>query len=270
MTGEASSDWAGRIERRVGERSARLEGRCRINALQPRRSMREPRAPLFAAALNPKCGIGFVHPNVAGTVFDEDGRHALAGQFAAVRRPGERPAGTLATSVLGTRSTLLTADLIAGRERPDSRHATHRTESRLAHRVDAGAEAADVAASATVIRVGCRVSTARVGRWGDGVGAHVHGRVEHCGVRRATNTSHALIRRDRARRTDVARASSRPDATLVVVVSTRGHERHTNQDCGREKTTLNRDAHADFPPRKPFHARRNAATTPSLGAGSGT
>ena len=225
------------------------------NASEPRRteqrwSMRGPRDTLLAAALYPKWRIGFVHQNVAWPIKNrEDRRHALASQFAAVRRPGERPSGTLATSVLDTRSTLLTADLIAGRERPDSRHATHRTKSRLAHRVDAGAEAADVAACATMTRIGRGISTSRIRRRGDGVGARVHGGAVHRGVpRRGTaHAGHTLICRDGARRADVTHTSSHPDAAFVIVVSARGHEHHTDQNCGREKTTLNRDAHADFP-----------------------
>ena len=207
--------------------------------------MRGPR-PLLAAALNPERAVGrVVYPNVAGTVGYEDGRHALAGQFAAVRRPRERPSGALATSVLDTRPSLLAADQVTRRRRTGSDHQTHGTQSWLARRVDAGAETADVAASATVTRIGRGISASRIWRWGVGV----HGRVEHRGVRRrgATDASDASIGRDRARRADVTRASSRPDTAFVVVVSTRGHEHHTDQDCGREQTTLNRDVHADFP-----------------------
>mgnify|MGYP000854698378 CR=1 FL=1 len=249
MTGEARSDWACRIDRTVGERWERLNGRGRINALQPRRSVREPRS-LLAAALNPERAVGrVVYPNVARTVSHEVGRHALAAQLATVGCPGEGPAGTFATSVLDTRSPLLAADEVARRRRTGSDHQTHGAQSRLASRVDAGAEAADVAASATMIRIGRGISASRVGRWGDGVGARVHGRIDHRGVSRrgAAHAGHTLIRRDGAGRADVTHTSSHPDAAFVIVVSARGHEHHTDQNCGREKTTLNRDAHADFP-----------------------
>jgi hypothetical protein len=251
MTGEPSWGGAARIDRRFRGTWAEFQGRRRnSSALQQRRSLRGPRDTLLAAALNPECGIGFVHPNVAWPIKNrEDRRHALASRLVAVRCPGERPSGALATSILDARAPLPATDELARRRRAGADHQTHGAQSRLAGRVDAGTEAADVAASATMIRIGRGISASRIRRRYDRVGACIHGgTVDRC-VRRqgATNTSHALIRRDRARRTDVARASRGPDATLVVVVSTRGHERNTNQDCGRKKTTLNRDAHADFP-----------------------
>ena len=223
--------------------------------------MRKQR-PLLAAASNPKRRVDrFVYSDVAWPINDpEDRRHAFASRLVAVRCPGERPSGALATSVLDTRSPLLAADQVTRRRRTGADHQTHGTQSRLARRVDAGAEAANVAASATVIRVGCRVSTARVGRWGDGVGACVHGRVEHRGVRRATNTSHALIRRDRARRTDVTHTSSHPDAAFVVVVSTRGCHEETNREQEGREMGFDRKGHGEKPRRPTSHADRVTAT----------
>ena len=52
-SGETSSDAVARVDRRVGERRSKFDGRWGINAAQKSRSMRELR-PLLAAALNPR------------------------------------------------------------------------------------------------------------------------------------------------------------------------------------------------------------------------
>jgi hypothetical protein len=113
-----------------------------------------------------------------------------------------------------------------------------------------------------VIRIGCRVSASRVGRWGDGVGARVHGRIDHRGVSRrgAAHAGHTLIRRDGAGRAHVTHTSSHPDAAFVIVVSTRGRREETNREQEGREMGFDRKGHGEKPRRPTSHADRVTAT----------
>jgi hypothetical protein len=243
------------------------------NALQQRQSIRETRAPLFAAALNPESRIGFVHPNVAGTVGYEDGRHALAGQFAAVRRPGVRVSGVSATPVRDARTPLFTADVITGRRGVESDAETLRAQARLTRRVDAVAELADDSAATAVVGVGRGVSTSRVPRVAGvtvraAVDGCVDGRIDTDG---STHPRHALVRGQGTGGTCTAETARFADRALAVVVSAcAGHEQGEHQ--GAQIQTINirggvseEMTHFSGSRRSSWHAHRSPANMRSRG-----
>jgi hypothetical protein len=245
MTGDPNLEGVARVDRRLRGRWAEFEGRR--GAVQQRRPSREPR-PLLAAALNPKGRIGFVHPNVAWPINNpKDRRHALASQFAAVRCPGVRVSGVSAAPVLDARTPLFTTDVITGRRCVESDAKAVCAQAGLTRRVDAVAELADDSAPTAVVRVRRGVPTSRVPRVAGvplraAIDSSVDGRID---TDSSTHPRHALVVERGTGRSDAAKAARFADRALSVVVSACGHERNTNQDCGREKTTLNRDAHAD-------------------------